>query len=456
MRQKLKEFVFANSEYSFINQLKFYFPLICMAVILSSTGTFVNSALARLSQPLVYISAFSVANSFMTMFQSPLYMISPTIASLADNANKYKQVRKFAVIITLTVTCIMFIFRASGLTRAIFSNIFQLSGKTLNEAVKIFSVFILYPIGLFMKDFSQGVMIKFKKTWLMPVSSIIRVLTLILFVVTVEHLTFIPTALLAGAILICSLYTDAFTSLIGIKATVKNVPKAFEAQSNLANEKPANEVQGDTLTLSNVWRFYWPLIITSFFHTLNSPIINASLGQTVDPDFTISTFSVAWGLCHLISSPLTEFYQVPIGFMKADDSMSEVAVKRFAIFLGIIFTALFLIIGFTGVGMHILTVLIGVEERVAHIANTMIKIATILPVLTVLIQYQTGVMMKNQTTKPLSKGKAINLIALTLILLVSLLLGVENMAIGSIVATVCSYLAELTYLYFSRRYASSN
>ena len=59
--------------------------------------------------------------------------------------------------------------------------------------------------------------------------------------------------------------------------------------------------------------------------------------------------------------------------MKADDSMSEVAVKRFAIFLGIIFTALFLIIGFTGVGMHILTVLIGVEERVAHIANTMIK-----------------------------------------------------------------------------------
>ena len=63
-----------------------------------------------------------------------------------------------------------------------------------------------------------------------------------------------------------------------------------------------------------------------------------------------------------------------------------------------------------------------------------------------LIQYQTGVMMKNQTTKPLSKGKAINLIALTLILLVSLLLGVENMAIGGIVATVCSYLAELTYL----------
>ena len=137
MRQKLKEFVFANSEYSFINQLKFYFPLICMAVILSSTGTFVNSALARLSTTCLYI-CFSVANSFMTMFQSPLYMISPTIASLADNANKYKQVRKFAVIITLTVTCIMFIFRASGLTRAIFSNIFQLSGKTLNEAVKIF------------------------------------------------------------------------------------------------------------------------------------------------------------------------------------------------------------------------------------------------------------------------------------------------------------------------------
>ncbi|NMA73527.1 MAG: hypothetical protein GX963_05070 [Bacteroidales bacterium] len=301
-------------------------------------------------------------------------------------------------------------------------------------------------------------MIKFKKTWLMPVSSIIRVLTLILFVVTVEHLTFIPTALLAGGILIGSLYADALTSLIGIKATVKNVPKAFEEKERLAFQKENSNktVKSGTLTLSNIWRFYWPLIITSFFHSLNSPIINASLGQTADPDITISTFSVAWGLCHLMVSSLTEFYQVPIGFMKEEDPMSEAAVKRFAIFLGVLFTALFIIVGFTQIGMHILTVLIGVEERIAYIANDMIKIAAILPVLTVLIQYQTGVMMKTQITKPLSKGKAVNLIILTLVLLISLLLKVENMAIAGIVATVCSYLAELVYLYFSCRIVRSN
>ncbi|HZK27940.1 MAG TPA: hypothetical protein VFD00_10450 [Thermoclostridium sp.] len=455
MRQKLRDFVFAHSKYSFLRQLKFYFPLICMAVILGSTGTFVNSALARLSSPVIYISAYSVAHSFMSMFQSPLYMISPTVASLANNANQYKQVKRFAIIITMIITSIMIIFRVSGLTRVVLSSVFHLSGTTLNEAVKIFSIFMLYPLGLFIKDFSQGIMIKFKKTWLMPISSSVRVITLILFVVSVEHLTFIPTALLAGGILIGSLYTDGLTSLIGIKATVKNVPKAFEKQSESNNEDLDQEAEGNSLALSNVWRFYWPLIITSFFHSLNSPVINASLGRTVDPDITISTFSVAWGLCHLINSPLIEFYQVPIGFMKADDSKSEIAVKRFAILLGVLFTALFLIVGFTQIGMYILTVLIGVEDRIANIANDMIKIATMLPVLTVLIQYQTGVMMKNQTTKPLSKGKAINLITLTLVLLISLLLGVGNMAIGGIVATVCASLAELTYLYLSRKLAQA-
>lgn len=455
MRQKLRDFVFAHTEYSFLRQLKFYFPLICMAVILGSTGTFVNSALARLSSPVIYISAYSVAHSFMSMFQSPLYMISPTVASLANNANQYKQVKRFAIIITMIITSIMIIFRVSGLTRVVLSSVFHLSGTTLNEAVKIFSIFMLYPLGLFIKDFSQGIMIKFKKTWLMPISSSVRVITLILFVVSVEHLTFIPTALLAGGILIGSLYTDGLTSLIGIKATVKNVPKAFEKQSESNNEDLDQEAEGNSLALSNVWRFYWPLIITSFFHSLNSPVINASLGQSIDPDITISIFSVAWGLCHLINSPLTEFYQVPIGFMKADDSKSEIAVKRFAILLGVLFTALFLIVGFTQIGMYILTVLIGVEDRIANIANDMIKIATILPVLTVLIQYQTGVMMKNQTTKPLSKGKAINLITLTLVLLISLLLGVGNMAIGGIVATVCASLAELTYLYLSRKLAQA-
>ena len=164
-------------------------------------------------------------------------------------------------------------------------------GKTLDEAVKIFAVFILYPVGLLLKDFNQGIMIKFSKTWLMPVSSGVRVLTLILLVAVIKHLTFIPTAILAGGILICSLYTDALTSLIGVKATVKNVVKAFEKRENLrpVKDESFNSIQNNTLTLFGIWRFYWPLIITSF-NTLNLPIINTALGQTPSPKLQFQPF----------------------------------------------------------------------------------------------------------------------------------------------------------------------
>lgn len=457
MQQKFSTFVFSRTEYSIFKQLKFYFPLICMAIILYSTGTFVNAALARLPSPIVYISAYSVAYSFMFMFQSPLHLISPTVASLADNSKNYTQVKKFAIIITSAIVAIMLIFMATGLTRAIFSSAFQLSGMTLDEAVKIYAVFILYPLGLLLKDFNQGIMIKFSKTWLMPVCSTIRVLTLIVMVAAVEHLTFIPAAILAGGIIITSLYIDGLASLIGVKATVKNVAKAFEKKESL--HPPANKnldnTQNNGLTISGIWRFYWPLIITALFNTLNIPIINTALGQTADPDIAISTFSVAWSLYTLIVSPVTEFYQVSIAFIKTDEPKSRHAVKRFAFLLGIVITVLLIIVGFTPVGMYILTVWIRVDQTIAHLSKRIIQVAAILPLLLVFIQYLTGAMMKNQTTKPLSKGKTINLVTLALVLLAGLLLGMD-MAVAAIIATICAYLAELAYLYLASKTFLSN
>ena len=110
MRHKFISFAFSRTDYSIFMQFRFYFPLICMAIILNSTGTFVNAALARLPSPIVYISAYSVAHGFMSMFQSPLHLISPTVASLADNAPNYRQVREFAVILTIIIAALMIVF----------------------------------------------------------------------------------------------------------------------------------------------------------------------------------------------------------------------------------------------------------------------------------------------------------------------------------------------------------
>lgn len=89
MHRKFNSFVTSQAEYSIFSQLKFYFPLICMAIILNSTDTFINTALARLPSPTVYISAYSVAYSLMCMLISPLYLINPAFVALAGNSRNY-------------------------------------------------------------------------------------------------------------------------------------------------------------------------------------------------------------------------------------------------------------------------------------------------------------------------------------------------------------------------------
>ena len=68
---------------------------------------------------------------------------------MADNTPNYRQVRESKVILTIIIAALMIVFLVTGLTRAIFAEAFHLSGTTLDEAVRIFAVFILYPLGAF-------------------------------------------------------------------------------------------------------------------------------------------------------------------------------------------------------------------------------------------------------------------------------------------------------------------
>jgi len=106
---------------------------------------------------------------------------------------------------------------------------------------------------------------------------------------------------------------------------------------------------------------------------------------------------------------------VTIAFINPGEPKSGHAVRRFAFLLGIIITGLFVIAGFTPAGTHIFTRWIRVDAEIAYIAKNIIKIAAVLPLITVFTQHLTGKMMKNRTTRPLSRGKAINLSALALV-----------------------------------------
>ena len=122
----------------------------------------------------------------------------------------------------------------------------------------------------------------------MPVSSGVRVLTLILLVAVIKHLTLYQLQYWQAAYNL-PLYTDALTSLIGVKATVKNVVKAFEKREPASckmNPLIATEQYPDA------FRHMAVLLAVNyyFFNTLNLPIINTALGQTRSPKLQFQPF----------------------------------------------------------------------------------------------------------------------------------------------------------------------
>ena len=166
----------SKNEILISQQLKFFTPLAMTSILVVITHSLFNMALARLPSPEIYISAFAVAKSFMHLAESPMMMMRQTITALVDDRESYYRVRKFFLIVGGLIVLTLAAIVLTGAARWVFKNIMGLDGKTLDEAVRILKVLIVFPGVVTFRGFLQGTSIKLRATPLLTLSTIVRII----------------------------------------------------------------------------------------------------------------------------------------------------------------------------------------------------------------------------------------------------------------------------------------
>lgn len=412
------------------------------AFLILITHSLFNAGLARLPHPEIYISAFAVAKSLMHLIQSPAMMVRQTVTALIDDKQSFLQVRKFTSILISLIVVVLISVAYTGLAPWIFKNIMGITGKTVEVAVIILRVFVLFPIASTLRNFSQGLAIHFNITPLFTVATIVRIIYVTLIVVFIDKITFLSPGVIAGLMFLGAILIEALVLLLGNKIYTGNITDAI---TKITNNRSKDNVD---ITHKFIFSFFWPLIVTSLVKTLTIPIVNMGLARTIKPELALSAFTVAWGFGLIILSPIIMFHQIPINFVDKDNKDMIKIVKKFGLYIGIVITVVFSIISFTNLGYYFLRNIIGVTEEISLLSVDVLKIMVILPFIMLSREFYWGVFIKNHQTKLLGRGKFVNIIFLTITIILLTLFKLQNPAVVGVISIIIGELTEVIYLYF--------
>ncbi len=434
---------------SSIEQLRFFVPLAMTQVLIATTHSLFNAALARFPSPEVLISAFSVTKSILQMIQNPVSMIKHTMVSLTTDKKSYQMISRFVTLMGFIIVGLFSIFAFSNMSRWMMSRLIGVEGQVLEEAIIMLRVLILFPLFVSVRDFYQGVAIKLRMTPIVTIASVMRVIFVGIMVLVAENMSFLPGSYFAPGIFAAALFVEALTVVIIVRRQTPDIPRAIEKQTQFLEGDFSHKKE---ISYGTIFVFFVPLVVTALLRTTSNPIINAGLARTPQPEIAISAYAVGWSVGFLALAPLMMFHQVPLNFLQEKDTEANYrSVKRFALLVGLTLSIGVSLIGFTPIGYFVLHNLMGTDEVISTMAADVLKVMALLPMFFVTRQYMWGLFLKRQSTKIVSIGKMINLGVLILTVLTGAKMQPVNPAIIGAVAMVMGEMVECTYLFIAIR-----
>lgn len=425
--------------------LAFFVPLALTALLTTVTHTLFNAGLGRLAQPEIFMSAFAVAKSLMHLFESPITMLRQTYTALVTDPQSMKQVRKFCTRLIIIVGILFAIFIYSPIAKLILTKIMNLSGDTLSAAIVILRILFFFPIFSAIRNYYQGILIKFKATRMVTFSTIGRFIYVNLFVLVIGKITSVSGSVLAGLMFLTALMVEMLILIFGTKVLIGNPYKKILYQN------PQQDIsKAPSLSYRIIFSFIGPLIIMGIIRSLNTPIVNAGLGQTFAPELALATYSVGWGLGNIAVSPLGSFHQIPISFLSSEKD-NRPLIKKFALLVASFSALVIALMGFTDLGSFLLKNWIYAPADIIKPSVEVLRWMVLLPFFVIIREYYWGLLMYRRETKHLGTGKIVNVISLAIAMLILSFLDLSNPALVGVIGMIVCEITEIIFLFYVAR-----
>jgi hypothetical protein len=197
--------------------------------------------------------------------------------------------------------------------------------------------------------------------------------------------------------------------------------------------------ESSNLTYRGIFKFYYPLALTSMITLGVQPMVTFFMGQSRMSLESLAVLPVISSFVFIFRSIGLSFQEVGIALM-GKNKEGYVPLRNFAFMLGLIVISVLGIIAFTPLSNVWFYDVSGLSIQLTDFAKLPLIIMVIMPGLSVLLSFQTAVLVESHHTKPITFSTLMEFSGIILTMFISIkyfdLVGVVAATLGFIIGRI--------------------
>lgn len=421
---------------SFSLLVRFYVPLALSGLLMTLQQPLVAFALSRVTAPEESLSAYGLALSIAVFLESPVQMLLAAGAALVDDRISFRLLQRFTLAIGITLVGLEAGLAFTPLSRALFREVFSVQPPLSSHALLALRILLPWPLVVAWRRLYQGTLIHLGETRAVSFATTGRLVAIGVTAFLAISLTKWPGGMIGAFALLTGALVEALLVTLWYML-------AGNRLEDIADES-------ESLNLSHLWGFYWPLSLTSIMSTISWPVINAGISRAVDPEHSLAAWLVSLSLLWLFTTPLQMIQQTAISL--GGDASSLDAVRRFALSIGVIASGILALAAFTPLLRTLMLEILNLPDEIVGLVVLTTRLMTILPFLTAVQSFYQGLLIKRRQTNGVRMAMGANLLVLVIVLMIGIqqdivpgsLLAAAGMTIG-LLTEACLLLWKVTH-----------
>jgi hypothetical protein len=340
------------------------------------------AVLVRTTDAEAAISGFAVAFSIAILTGLPYVRVQQLTLVFLNDVNSLPTIRRFVLRWAGLSTLLIVIVAFTPLNSAILSGLFSVEPDVHQHAAAALRALAPFPGLLILRAHLHGVALRAEKPLVVWIGTFAGSAVVAVTVITLVG-TDVLTGAVAGGI---AFSTGAAIEVLLLLVLTRGVDFPGSGQRSV--------------TIAEMTKFFWPLLVSALAPTLTQPVINAGMARAAEATVSIAAVSVAFGLFQTVSAATNGVQNAALALLAL--RFSEARVLRFMLAVGLSTTAATFVIGFVPPATDlVLGDILGTEGRLFELARFAFRLLSLLPVAMVLEQVYAARLMRARDTKPI-------------------------------------------------------
>ncbi len=417
-----------SDKLTFKRIFRFWVPLSATWLMMSVEGPFLSAIIARMLNPEFNLAAYGVAFSFAMIIEAPVILLMTASTALVKDLQAFRKLRNFTYALNTIATGLMFLLVVPSIFYFITIDLVKLPVEVAKLTHTALIILIPWPGAIGYRRFYQGILIRNNLTKRVAYGTVVRLSCMSLTALSLHFFTNVEGVVVGAGALAAGVTGEAIASKVMALGVLKKI-KSGEIRT----------AESSNLTYRGIFKFYYPLALTSMITLGVQPMVTFFMGQSRMSLESLAVLPVISSFVFIFRSVGLSFQEVGIALM-GKNKEGYVPLRNFAFMLGLIVISVLGIIAFTPLSNVWFYDVSGLSIQLTDFAKLPLIIMVIMPGLSVLLSFQTAVLVESHHTKPITFSTLMEFSGIILTMFISIkyfdLVGVVAATLGFIIGRI--------------------